>query len=357
MKATEDGRQKDEESTGGAKSTPGLTTQVSEAGAETGGPEIIRRTTSRVLMARVRQLGFALASLMFLIVLFWILNPRFMSYINWFHISQQGAIIMVLALGQSFIIATAGIDISQGSVLALGSMIAAGSMVYAHLSPLLAVIAALLTGVLTGAAVGLAVTKMRVPPFIASLGMLSVALGVALLLTDGSPIYGLPNSYLIVSQGKFLAFPHMAWISAILAVLAAFLLNKTRFGRYTLAIGSNAEAARRAGINVSRHLLTVYILGGLASAIGGILYAGYTAAALPTAGQNDELFSIAAVVIGGGSLFGGIGTIFGSVIGTLLMTVLANGSQLAGISPYVEQVVLGIVVVAAVYVDNLRRKT
>jgi ribose/xylose/arabinose/galactoside ABC-type transport system permease subunit len=108
---------------------------------------------------------------------------------------------------------------------------------------------------------------------------------------------------------------------------------------------------------VERHLLYVYILGGIASAIGGILYAGYTAAALPTAGQNDELFSIAAVVIGGGSLFGGVGTILGSVIGALLMTVLANGAQLAGISPFVEEVVLGLVVVAAVYVDNLRRRT
>ena len=309
----------------------------------------------RVILGRLKQLGFALASLVALIVLFSVLNPRFLTYVNWFHLSQQGAIIMVLALGQSFIIATAGIDISQGSVLALASMIAAGSMVSFHLPPVVAVIAALLTGAVAGAANGAAVTRLRVPPFIATLGMLSVALGAALLLTDGSPIFGLPNSFLGVSQGRLLGFPHMAWIAAVLAVLAAFLLNKTRFGRYTLAIGSNAESARRAGIAVERHLMMIYILGGVASAIGGILYAGYTAAALPTAGQNDELFSIAAVVIGGGSLFGGVGTILGSVIGALLMTVLANGSQLAGISPFVEQVVLGLVVVAAVYVDNLRR--
>ncbi len=311
----------------------------------------------RVLLGRLKQLGFALASLVALIILFSFLNPHFLTYVNWYHISQQGAIIMVLALGQSFIIATAGIDISQGSVLALASMIAAGSMVSFHLPPLLAVVAALLTGIVAGAANGAAVTRLRVPPFIATLGMLSVALGAALLLTDGSPIFGLPNSFLGVSQGRLLGFPHMAWIAALLALLAAFLMNKTRFGRYTLAVGSNAESARRAGIAVERHLMMIYILGGIASAVGGILYAGYTAAALPTAGQNDELFSIAAVVIGGGSLFGGVGTILGSVIGALLMTVLANGSQLAGISPFVEQVVLGLVVVAAVYVDNLRRSS
>jgi len=321
----------------------------------TGRDEATVERPERVILGRLKQLGFALASLVALIVLFSVLNPRFLTYVNWFHLSQQGAIIMVLALGQSFIIATAGIDISQGSVLALASMIAAGSMVSFHLPPVVAVIAALLTGAVAGAANGAAVTRLRVPPFIATLGMLSVALGAALLLTDGSPIFGLPNSFLGVSQGRLLGFPHMAWIAAVLAVLAAFLLNKTRFGRYTLAIGSNAESARRAGIAVERHLMMIYILGGVASAIGGILYAGYTAAALPTAGQNDELFSIAAVVIGGGSLFGGVGTILGSVIGALLMTVLANGSQLAGISPFVEQVVLGLVVVAAVYVDNLRR--
>ncbi len=311
----------------------------------------------RMILGKLRQMGFALISLVALIILFWALNPRFMSYINWYHITQQGTIVMVLALGQAFIIATAGIDISQGSVMALSAMIAAGSMVYAGLPPTLAVIAALLTGTITGAANGLAVTRLRVPPFIASLGMLSAALGAALLLTGGSPIYGLPNSYLVISQGKFLGFPHMAWIAVVLALIAAFVLNKTRFGRYTLAIGSNSESARRAGINVERHLLAVYIIGGVASAIGGILYAGYTAAAIPTGGQNQELFSIAAVVIGGGSLFGGVGTILGTTIGALLMTVLANGSQLAGISPFVEQVVLGVVVVAAVFVDNLRRKS
>jgi ribose/xylose/arabinose/galactoside ABC-type transport system permease subunit len=310
-----------------------------------------------MILGKLRQMGFALISLVALIILFWALNPRFMSYINWYHITQQGTIVMVLALGQAFIIATAGIDISQGSVMALSAMIAAGSMVYAGLPPTLAVIAALLTGTITGAANGLAVTRLRVPPFIASLGMLSAALGAALLLTGGSPIYGLPNSYLVISQGKFLGFPHMAWIAVVLALIAAFVLNKTRFGRYTLAIGSNSESARRAGINVERHLLAVYIIGGVASAIGGILYAGYTAAAIPTGGQNQELFSIAAVVIGGGSLFGGVGTILGTTIGALLMTVLANGSQLAGISPFVEQVVLGVVVVAAVFVDNLRRKS
>ncbi|HUX22336.1 MAG TPA: ABC transporter permease [Spirochaetia bacterium] len=324
--------------------------------SEDGAQEILERKSGAVFVARLRQLGFAVASLVALVVLFSLLNPRFLSYINWFHITQQGAIIMVLALGQSFVIATAGIDISQGSVLALSSMIAAGSLVYLHLPPVLAIAAALLTGAAAGAVVGLAVTRMLVPPFIATLGMLSVALGAALLLTDGSPIFGLPNRFLVIAQGKMLGFPLMAWIAAALALIAAFILNKTRFGRYTLAIGSNAESARRAGIPVRRHLLFVYVVGGLASAVGGILYAGYTAAALPTAGQNDELFSIAAVVIGGGSLFGGVATILGSVIGTLLMTVLANGSQLAGISPYVEQVVLGLVVVAAVYVDNIRRR-
>ena len=305
----------------------------------------------------IRQLGFALISIVILVIVFTLLNSRFFSYANWYHIAQQVAMIALLAVGQSFIVATAGIDISQGSVLAMAAMVCAILVVNVGLPPVLAVLITLLVGVAAGLVMGLTIVRLGVTPFIATLGMLAIALGIALLSTNGTPVFGLPQGFLNISQGRFLGFPHMAWIAIVAALVAAFVLNKTRFGRYTLAIGSNEESARRAGINVSAHLLWVYILGGVASAITGIVYVAYTAAAQPTAGNNYELYSIAAVVIGGGSLFGGVGTILGSFLGALLMTVLKNGTQLAGISPYVEEVILGVVVIGAVYVDNLRRNS
>jgi len=304
----------------------------------------------------LRQLAFALISIIVLIVVFGMLNQRFLSGANWYNIAQQVAVIAILAIGQTFIIATAGIDISQGSVVALTSMVCALAMVNFHVPIIVAIAITLLLGAVIGAIIGLAVVALGVPPFIASLGMLATALGLALLTTNGSPVFGLPDAFQEISQGTVLGLPNMAWIAILLALIAAYLLNKTRFGRYTLAIGSNAEAARRVGIDVPRHLLLVYILGGTISALAGIIYVAYTAAAQPTSGGNYELYAIAAVVIGGGSLFGGVGTILGSVLGALLMTILKNGTQLAGISPYVEQVILGVVVVGAVYVDNLRRK-
>lgn len=304
----------------------------------------------------LRQLGFALISIAVLVVIFSVMNPRFLSLVNWYHIAQQVAVIAILAIGQTFIIATAGIDISQGSVLSLSSMICALCIVDAHFPVGAAIIATLALGAVIGAVIGFSIVTLGVPPFIATLGMLAIALGISLLTTNGTPVFGLPNGFLNISQGTILGFPNMAWIGVIIALIAAFVLNKTRFGRYTLAIGSNPESARRVGINVSRHIMAIYILGGLISALAGIVYVAYTAAAQPTAGGNYELYAIAAVVIGGGSLFGGVGTILGSVLGALLMTILKNGTQLAGISSYVEQVILGIVVVGAVYVDNLRRR-
>lgn len=322
----------------------------------TPGIEIETRPRGAGLLRFVRQLAFALISIAVLIVIFGILNPRFLSPVNWFHITQQVAVIAILAIGQTFIIATAGIDISQGSVVALSSMICALIIVDTHLGIIAGIVLTLALGALVGSLIGGSIVVLGVPPFIATLGMLAIALGAALLTTNGTPVFGLPDNFQIIAQGTLLGFPNMGWIAIVIALIAAYVLNKTRFGRYTLAIGSNAEAARRVGINVPRHLMLIYVLGGMISALAGIVYLSYTAAAQPTSGANYELYAIAAVVIGGGSLFGGVGTILGSILGALLMTILKNGTQLAGISSYVEQVILGVVVIGAVYIDNLRRR-
>lgn len=319
-------------------------------------PRVETIPRGRALLRFVRQLAFALISIAVLVVVFGVANPRFLSAANWFHIAQQVAVIAILAVGQTFIIATAGIDISQGSVMALASMVCAIVIVDAHLGIVAGIALTLLLGAAVGAIIGGSVVALGVPPFIATLGMLAIALGAALLTTNGTPVFGLPEGFQQIAQGTVFGFPNMGWIAVVMAIVAAYVLNKTRFGRYTLAIGSNAEAARRVGINVPRHLLLIYTLGGVISAIAGVIYLSYTAAAQPTSGGNYELYAIAAVVIGGGSLFGGVGTILGSVLGALLMTILKNGTQLAGISSYVEQVILGIVVVGAVYIDNLRRR-
>jgi len=181
--------------------------------------------------------------------------------------------------------------------------------------------------------------------------------GAALIITHGEPVFGIPPAFSNFGQNGVSIFPYIAIVALVLAAIFHVVLAYTRFGRFTYAIGSNALSARLSGLNVRRHLLWVYLLSGAMSAVAGLLMTAWVNSALPTAGSNYELNSIAAVVIGGGSLFGGEGTMWGSMIGALLMATLSNGTQLLGVSTYWQDVLLGLVVVLAVYVDNFRRRT
>ena len=265
--------------------------------------------------------------------------------------------IAVLAIGQTFVIITAGIDLSQGAVIGLTGVLGAAAMGNGGAGGIaLGILVALLIGLVIGLVNGFLTAYTRVPAFIVTLGTLSIASGTALLATGGQPIYQLPASFNAFGIGALGVFPNIILVSLALAVVGQILLRRTRFGRSVYAIGSNRRAAALSGLPVRRNTVLVYAMSGLLSATGGVLLTAYVNSALPTAGANYELDSIAAVVIGGGSLFGGQGTVWASMLGVLLIGVLANGTDLVGVSNYAQTVILGCVVIGAVFIDSFRKR-
>ena len=291
-------------------------------------------------------LGFALAA------------PNFLSANNVLNLLQSVAVIAVLAIGQTFVIITAGIDLSQGAIIGLSGVLGAGVMgaTGGPGSIALGILVAVAIGLIVGLINGLLTAFTRVPAFIVTLGTLSIASGVALLVTGGEPIYELPPAFTGFGTGALWVFPDIILVSLVLAVIGQILLGRTRFGRGVYAVGSNRRAAALSGLPVRRNIVLVFILSGILSAVGGVLLTAYVNSALPTAGANYELDSIAAVVIGGGSLFGGQGTVWASMLGVLLIGVLANGTDLLGVSTYSQTVILGCVVIGAVFVDSFRKR-
>ena len=297
------------------------------------------------------------AVLLVLVIAFAIAAPDFISNNNVLTLLQSVAVIAVLAIGQTFVIITAGIDLSQGAVIGLTGILGAGMMGSGGFGGiLLGIIVALVVGAGVGLFNGLLTAYTKVPAFIVTLGTLSIASGAALLITGGQPIYQLPPSFNAFGTGALGVFPDIILVSIVLAVVGQIFLGRTRFGRSIYAIGSNRRAATLSGLPVRRNIVLVYTISGFLSAIGGMLLTAYVNSALPTAGENYALDSIAAVVIGGGSLFGGQGTVWASMLGVLLIGVLANGTDLIGLSNYAQTVILGCVVIGAVYVDSFRKR-
>lgn len=297
------------------------------------------------------------AALVILVIVFSILSPNFLAPLNIFHLLEQMAVVGVLAVGQAFVIITAGIDMSQGPLIGLTGVVTALLMT-SNQPTWLAILVGLLVGSVVGLVNGLLVTIAKLPPFIATLGTMSVVTGMALVVTNGQPVFGIPNSVANFGNGGIAGIlPNIAIVLIVLAIIFHIVLSRSRFGRYTYAIGSNSLAARLAGLNVRRQLVWIYLISGFLSAVGGIIMLAWVDSAMPTAGANYQLNSIAAVVIGGGSLFGGQGTIWGSMIGAVLMAVLANGSQLLGVSTYWQDVLLGVVVILAVFIDGFRQRS
>jgi ribose transport system permease protein len=297
------------------------------------------------------------AVLLVLVIGFSLAAPAFISSNNVLTLLQSVAVIAVLAIGQTFVIITAGIDLSQGAVIGLTGILGAGMMGNGSLSGiLLGIILALVVGAGVGLINGLLTAYTKVPAFIVTLGTLSIASGAALLITGGQPIYQLPAAFDAFGTGALGVFPDIILVSIVLAIIGQIVLGRTRFGRSVYAIGSNPRAATLSGLPVRRNIILVYTISGVLSAIGGMLLTAYVNSALPTAGENYELDSIAAVVIGGGSLFGGQGTVWASMLGVLLIGVLANGNDLIGLSNYAQTVILGCVVIGAVYVDSFRKR-
>jgi ribose transport system permease protein len=284
------------------------------------------------------------------------LSPYFLTFDNLINVFRQSAVNALLALGQLLVIITAGIDLSVGSILGLSCVLAA-MMLKAGAPPLLSILAAIGIGLALGMTNGLLLTKLRLPhPFIPTLGMMNVARGLALVVSGGFPISELPLNFRFWGAGTIAFIPTPVILVLVIYALFHIFLTRTTLGRDIYAIGGNKQAALLSGIPVDRRLTMVYALSGGLAACGAIVLAGRMNSGFPLAGAGAELDAIAAVIIGGASFFGGVGTVWGTLIGALIMGVLRNGLNLLNVSAYWQTVVIGVVIVAAVWIDVLRQR-
>lgn len=283
-----------------------------------------------------------------------LLSPVFLSVNNLFNIILATATFGVLAIGATFVISAAGLDLSLGSVLGLSSVVGAALVVTLEWPWYFAILGSLLAGTLAGAVNGFLITRSHVPAFIVTLGMLGIARGLALIISGGRGIYGLPNEILFLGQARPLGVPTPVFILIAVALVSHYVLAHTRFGHHTLALGDNEAAARATGIPINRQRMQLYMISGLMAGIAGLIFTARVNTGDPTAGLNYELLAITAAIIGGTNLFGGRGSILGTMIGALIMGVLQNGLNLLAVQAYYQQMAIGIVLIAAVWLDQVR---
>jgi ribose transport system permease protein len=278
-------------------------------------------------------------------------SDEFLTGDNMANLARQVAVFGIIAVGQLLVILTAGIDLSVGSVLGLTGCITAELLVHG-----VGIVPAILVGMAAGTAIGVfngaLVAYGKLPPFIVTLGMLGIARGVVLVLTDASTVQPLPDSFGNIANGSFLGLPNLLWMFLAVVIVAAFVLRRTVFGRYVYAVGSNPESARLAGVPVTRVLVSVYAIAGLLAAVGGVLFTSRLNAGIPTAGTGYELNAIAACVIGGASLFGAKGGAFGAAAGALIVGTLNNGGNLLAINSFYLQIIIGVLILVAVAFDQ-----
>lgn len=290
-------------------------------------------------------------------------NGRFIAPQNLINIVRQVAAIGIIACGMTFVIITLGIDLSVGSVVGLSAVVSASlaqtgagsNVVYPGLSMpvVIPILAGLAVGLAAGLVNGLLITKMKIAPFIATLGGFTAYRGLALIYSDGRPISNLQDGYNWLGQGSIGPVPVPILIFAVVVMIASTLLNRTRFGRYTFAVGGNEQAARVSGININRVRLGIYAFIGVLAGLSGMILTGRTGSAdASSLGIALELDVIAATVIGGTSFLGGIGTIWGSVVGALIIGTINTGLDLLNVSPYMQQVVKGVIIVVAIIIDE-----
>ena len=300
-----------------------------------------------------RLLPFATLILLFLVL--WIASPYFLTQTNLASLVRQTAVINIMALGMTIIIISGGIDLSVGAILAMGGLL--GTMAMEKGAPIPAGIAiGIGTGLFCGLLNGILISRLKIAPFIVTLGTLGIFRGSTLLISNGLPVHNIPAGFSFLGEGTLLGVPFVLWLLIVCALLMHFVLEHTTLGRYAFAIGSNPAAAIYAGIAVAGYTTAVYAIGGLLTGLAGMIEASRLMTGQPTAGNGYELQAIAAVVIGGGSLHGGEGSVAGTLIGAFIMGLLANGSDLLGISNYVQQVVIGAVIIVAVTFDEIRKR-
>jgi ribose transport system permease protein len=301
-----------------------------------------------------RESGIIIGFLVLCAVFAW-LNPAFMRVDNLLDVAQQSSITAVLAIGMTLVIITAGIDLSVGSIVAVSAYLTADLMARDVAMPL-AIMAGLGCGLLAGALNGVLITKGKLPPFIVTLGTMSLLRGLVLVYSQGTPVYGVPPGFKSLIAGRLLGVPIPVLIATVIAILAHLALQYTPFGQQVIAIGGNEEAARLSGINVHRRLISVYMISGLLAGVAALILTGRLGAAEPISGTGYELNAIAAAVMGGASLSGGQGSILGTVVGALIMGSLQNGLTLNNVPSFYQQVAVGAVIIVAVFIDQWRRQ-
>ena len=310
---------------------------------------------ARIQAGAIERFHIRLESLIVLLVLgaaMSVLSPYFLSVSNFMNIFLATATIGVLAIAATYVLGSGGLDLSLGLLMGFAGVVGAWVAVEAGLPTPIAVLATVGAGALAGFVNGLIITRAFVPAFIVTLGMLGIARGLALVINNGAAIYGLPASMVYLGQGRPLGIPMPVIIFIGTAVVMHILLAYTRYGRHTLAIGDNENAARTAGINVSRHRLSLYTLSGALAGLAGLIFATRVNAGDPTAGLTYELTAITAAIIGGTNLFGGRASILGTMIGALIMGVLQNGLNLLAVQSYYQQMAIGAVLILAVFIDQ-----
>jgi ribose/xylose/arabinose/galactoside ABC-type transport system permease subunit len=302
-------------------------------------------SSKAILSAFLKRFGLLLVYLVLIIGLS-LLSNRFLTSSNQVNILRQATINGIISVGMTLVILTAGIDLSVGSVLALSAVIGADLLKRGIPVPV-AVLAALGVGALAGLVNGIIITRGKIPPFIATLGMLTVARGMTLMYTGGQPFTGFPSAFRQIGAGVLGPIPTPIIIALLVFVGVSIILGRTRFGQNIYLLGDNPVAARLAGINIEFVTVMVYVASGLCAALAGLILIARLDSAQPVIGMGYEFNAIAAVVVGGTSFFGGEGTLFGTLLGTLLIETLSNGLNLLNVSPLWEQVVKGLVIALA----------
>ena len=289
-----------------------------------------------------------------LCIFFTILSPAFLTYSNILNVLRQISINAIISFGMTFTILIGGIDLSVGSVLALTGTITAG-LIVRGVTVYVSIIIGLCLGALIGLINGLLTAKLRMPPFIVTLAMMSISRGLAYVYSEGRPVRVETSQFSNIGNGYLGPIPNPIIVMVIVLILSSLLLNRTRFGRFVYAVGGNREAARFTGINTSKIELICYVICGFLAGLSGIVLAARMYSGQPIAGQGFELDAIAAVVLGGTSFLGGIGTIGGTILGALIIGILNNGLNLIHISFYWQLIIKGIVILAALYIDMLKK--
>lgn len=301
-----------------------------------------------------RQYGIAFVFVV-LFVLLALTLPQFRTVANLTNVLQQNAVIGIIACGMTFAIISGGFDLSVGAGAALASVVGAKLMIEAGIPA--GILGALVAGLLLGLLNGWLIAYAGVNPFVATLGTATIVRGLIYVSTNATPFFGVPMGFTVVGLGRTGPLPNATWIFLAVALILAFVLHQTRFGHYVYAIGGNIVAAAEMGIPVRRVKLLVYVLVGCCAAIGGIILTGQTASGQPQAALNYELAAITAVIVGGASLGGGRGTVGGTILGVFLLGLVSNALNLYGVSAFWQPVATGAILVLAVAIDGISRRS